>query len=96
MFRARTAAQRGSSSMACSTDSRFDSCGVAESWYLFEGPEGLDTDVVSGSFAEYDASAGQTVDEGVEPAVAGDHGAADAKVSQADVLAGHGCYAACC
>lgn len=95
MFRARTAGPHDSSSTACSTDARFDSCDVTESCF-FEGPEGLDADIVSGSVAEDDAAPGQAIKKRIEPTIASDHGASDAEVSQADVLAGHGCYAACC
>lgn len=63
-------------------DTAFNGRDVAHAG-LAGAPEGLDAEVFAGGdVAEDDGAAGQAVEEDIEPAVAGDHGAGDAEVSE--------------
>lgn len=70
----------------------FDRRHGADSRPLFDAPESPDAEVVAGSgVGEDDGAPRETVEEDVEPAVAGNHGAGDAEVGVVDLAAGHGC-----
>lgn len=73
--------------------SRFDDGSGAVSVIASPGEGVQGAHVLRDVGVEDESAARETVEENVEPAVAGDHGAADAEEGEVDMGTGHGCYA---